>query len=214
MMHRLSPVRTWSALAGGLIALLAVGGASGAASIHACLKAKGGVRIVPAGTPCKSAETPLEWAVEGPPGPPGPGRGGALVGGGTGTTAPSTPFPVFVPLFDSRAETDFFDRVAQRVPVAGTFSHLTVTMDVSSSGGVSRTFMLIKNPTQNFALPNPNGIVTPLACTIGSDARDCTNDANTATVAPGEFVALRITTILGLDYQATPIRWTAVFTPD
>lgn len=60
-----------------LVAGLLVGGIAIAQqeepeTIHACTLPNGLVRVVDVGDDCRRGETPLQWNVEGPPGPTGP----------------------------------------------------------------------------------------------------------------------------------------------
>ena len=61
---------------------------SASQTINACVNDEGKLRLVPAVSECKKAETPLSWNTVGPAGPPGqPGAQGAA--GATGATGPA-----------------------------------------------------------------------------------------------------------------------------
>jgi hypothetical protein len=142
----------------------------------------------------------------GPQGPPGTGGSSAsLIGGGTGTA--EIDFPNFyLPLFDSMSEVKIFPQlVVQRMPIAGSISHLSAIHSGGLATGCSRTFTLVAGPNR-FAPLN-----TALTCTITDVSLDCLDSTNVATVVAGDFVALKVSTNCSNAIFST-IRWMAVFT--
>ncbi|HVK87873.1 MAG TPA: hypothetical protein VM513_27325 [Kofleriaceae bacterium] len=83
-------------------ASVAVGAATFASSttedntIHGCVSANGGLRIVESSGLCRNGETPLVWNIEGPQGPVGP-EGAAGAAGPEGPMGPAGPQGVLGP---------------------------------------------------------------------------------------------------------------------
>jgi hypothetical protein len=179
------------------------------------------VRIVGVTGTCTGSETAIHWGIQGPPGPPGPagGAGPFLIGGGTGTVTPSTGPPTYIPMFDSRVGGPFFSAAAQRIPISGTISNLTVVVALGSTGppgpGTTNSFRLVRaaNPVNN---PSGAGL-TELTCTVTVNpdlglVHVCTDDTHAAAIAAGDFVAISVSP--GFMSHESTVRWTAVFTPD
>jgi hypothetical protein len=149
---------------------------------------------------------------EGPAGPQGPagvGGGVTIVGGGTGNENASYVSGAFVPMFDSRrsAAPYEFAKVSQRMPIAGTLSHLSVVVDEAVEPGVQglgRTFVIVLGSTSTAFNPAD----TALRCTVVPGETICTNTTDVVPIAAGDFLAGKM--LLGI--PLTPVRWTAVFT--
>lgn len=149
---------------------------------------------------------------DGPQGPPGlAGASFSIIGGGTGDSAQSTFAPFFLPMFESRGSTSTLTQpffVTQRVPIAGTISQLSVLLDAAIGAGCSRTFTLVVGSR---ATPTN----TLLTCTISGDSEsECSDPTNFATIAAGDFIALKVNTVLCASFSPAPIKWTAVFTAE
>jgi hypothetical protein len=203
--------------------------------IHACREPLTGIlRQITSGS-CFRTEAIVHWSVAGPsgpqgpagpegaagpvgpqgpeglPGPPGPagaGGGVTIVGGGTGSENASFVSGAFVPMFDSRRTLAPYEfaKVSQRMPLAGTLSHLSVVIDepVDPGFGFGRTFMIVVGSASNTANP----VDTVLRCTIAPGEAVCTNTTDILPIAAGDFIAGKV----GLAVPLTPLRWTAVFT--
>lgn len=143
---------------------------------------------------------------QGPPGPEGPagvGGGFTIVGGGSGNTAVDNVSGTLVPMFDSRRVASYeFGKVSQRMPVAGTLSHLSVVIDEPVDADSRRVFTIVISST------GFNPVDTVLRCAIGPGETTCTNTADALPIVAGDFIAGKI----GLGFPSTPVRWTAVFT--
>jgi hypothetical protein len=149
---------------------------------------------------------------EGPPGPQGPagiGGGFTIVGGGTGNENANSVAGTFVPMFDTRRSTAPYEfrKVAQRMPLTGTLSQLSVVVDdlvEPGFSGMGRTFIIVLGPNSTAANP----VETFLRCTVEPGETVCTNTTDVLPIAAGDFIAGKM--LVGIPLG--PVRWTAVFT--
>jgi hypothetical protein len=125
------------------------------------------------------------------------GGGGQIVGGGSAFNS-SGSGDNFYPMNASGRTTDYAGS-ATRVPLAGTITDFAAMLSAPTATG-SYTFTVMKN-----------GVDTSVTCTLtGAATLACSDLANCAVFAAGDFIAVRGT---GAGAENRFPRWNAVFTP-
>jgi hypothetical protein len=84
------------------------------------------------------------------------------------------------------------------MPIAGTFSHLNVSMSFAPGAGRAWVFTL-----------NSNGLPTPLSCTISGSGLACGDSTDTASFAAGDRVdVVGNATVPSITFQGASATWT------